>query len=198
MAFGADRYLGSAICASDTSLPVGVLKCSCSLSASRRHLLQTADGVSKKEVQIEAFYDLQRAEGYTATSVADIESAYAALGTETLTVLKTDKDLATKFSVDTKNVGVYVADDLKAKTMVPTPSASIEARDGKSGNTEVMSETEISMTTTALVGGVLAAIVVLGVMGAAGYYFSVMRLSRSRFIALPKKSERNMAPPPQI
>lgn len=197
MTFGADRYLGSAICASDTSLPVGVLKCSCSLSASRRHLLQTADGVSKKEVQIEALYDLQRAEGYTTTSVADIESAYAALGTETVTVLKTDKDLATKFSVDTKNVGVYVADDLKA-TVVPTPSASIEGRDGKSSNTEVMSETEKSMTTTALVGGVLAAIVVLGVMGAAGYYFSVMRLSRSSVIALPKESVRNMAPPPQV
>eukprot|EP00759_Apiculatamorpha_spiralis_P009402 PhF_6_TR15995/c0_g1_i1/m.25119 len=122
--------LGSSVCTasgkcsgSNTECPTGVNKCLCpnskkALSALLgRYLLQSSSDV---QVQVEASFELANAVGFSATSESAIVAAYAALGTETVNILKTDSTLAASFKIDSTNVGSKAASSPPV-TSAPTP-----------------------------------------------------------------------------
>eukprot|EP00759_Apiculatamorpha_spiralis_P055834 PhF_6_TR7906/c0_g1_i1/m.11738 len=132
--FTGSSDLGSSVCTTsgkcsgaNTECPAGVLRCSCpstkkSSSLSHllsRYLMQTSSSATA-QVQVEASFDLSKAVGFAATTESDIVSAYSALSTETLTILKSDTTLTSSFNIDTKNVGSRV-ESAPISSATPSP-----------------------------------------------------------------------------
>ena len=130
--FGPTLDFGSNVCGaaglcsgSNTVCPLGIVKCICPSTTALNTLLSRYLLQSTNAVQTQTTFNLQNANGFSATSAGKITSIYAALSQATANAFKTNTDLISAFGIDTSTVSAISASSpTTVATNTPAPPTS--------------------------------------------------------------------------